>query len=82
MTVTLFAWRRPSLKLYCLVQHANEPENFGVLLKEVWGYDANDDVRMVRVHVGGLRQKIEADVKVPKLIQITNVGYRLNVDEA
>jgi len=66
--------------LYCLVQHANEAVSLPMLLKEVWGYDANDDVRMVRVHVGGLRQKIEEDSKNPTLIQtVTNVGYRLTI---
>jgi two-component system, OmpR family, response regulator RpaA len=64
--------------LYCLVQHVNEAVSLQTLLKEVWDYDANEDVRMVRVHVGGLRQKIEANPKAPSLIQtVTNVGYRL-----
>ena len=42
------------------------------------GYDSDEDVRMVRVHVGGLRQKIEADTKNPKYLHtVTNVGYKL-----
>jgi DNA-binding response OmpR family regulator len=69
--------------LYCLVQHANEAVSLTTLLQEVWGYEASDDVRIVRVHVGSLRQKIEADPKVPRLIQtINHVGYRLSVDVA
>jgi two-component system, OmpR family, response regulator RpaA len=68
--------------LYCLVQHVNEAVSLPTLLKEVWGYDATEDVRMVRVHVGGLRQKIEPDPKTPTLVQtVTNVGYRLCVQE-
>lgn len=69
--------------LYCLVQHANEAVSLSTLLQEVWGYDASDDVRTVRVHVGGLRQKVELDAKHPTLIQtVNNVGYRLNIEES
>jgi DNA-binding response OmpR family regulator len=69
--------------LYCLVQHANEAVSLATLLQEVWGYDASDDVRTVRVHVGGLRQKVERDAKHPTLIQtVNNVGYRLNIEES
>jgi two-component system, OmpR family, response regulator RpaA len=69
--------------LYCLVQHANEAVSLSTLLQEVWGYDASDDVRTVRVHVGGLRQKVERDAKHPTLIQtVNNVGYRLNIEES
>lgn len=64
--------------LYCLMQHINEAVSLSTLLKEVWGYDADEDVRMVRVHVGGLRQKIEIDTKLPKYLHtVTNVGYKL-----
>lgn len=44
--------------LYCLMQHLNKPVSLATLLDEVWGYGSDEDVRMVRVHVGGLRQKI------------------------
>lgn len=64
--------------LYCLMQHVNQAVNLNTLLKEVWGYDGDEDVRMVRVHMGGLRQKIEINPKIPKYVQtITNVGYKL-----
>lgn len=64
--------------LYCLMQHFNDSVSLAVLLDEVWGYDSDEDVRMVRVHVGGLRQKIEADTKHPKYLHtVTNVGYKL-----
>jgi two-component system, OmpR family, alkaline phosphatase synthesis response regulator PhoP len=66
--------------LYCLMQHVGEAVPLATLLKEVWGYDADEDVRMLRVHVGGLRQKIEANHKKPAYLQtVTNVGYRLIV---
>ena len=64
--------------LYCLMQHFNNPVTLATLLDEVWGYDSNEDVRMLRVHVGGLRNKIEPDTKQPKYLHtVTNVGYKL-----
>lgn len=64
--------------LYCLMQHINTPVTLATLLDEVWGYDSNEDVRMVRVHVGGLRQKIELNTRNPKYLHtVVNVGYKL-----
>ena len=64
--------------LYCLMQHFNTPVTLATLLDEVWGYDSDEDVRMLRVHVGGLRNKIEPDTKHPKYLHtVTNVGYKL-----
>ncbi len=64
--------------LYCLMQHFNNAVALATLLDEVWGYDSDEDVRMLRVHVGGLRQKIEADTKHPRYLHtVTNVGYKL-----
>ena len=64
--------------LYCLMQHFNNPVTLATLLDEVWGYSSDEDVRMLRVHVGGLRNKIEPDTKNPKYLHtVTNVGYKL-----
>ena len=64
--------------LYCMMQHINTPVTLATLLNEVWGYDSDEDVRMVRVHVGGLRQKIELNTREPKYLHtVVNVGYRL-----
>jgi len=65
--------------LFCLMQHEGEPVRLATLLKDVWGYEADDDVRMLRVHMGGLRQKLEPNPKQPSYLEtITNIGYRLN----
>jgi two-component system, OmpR family, response regulator RpaA len=65
--------------LYCLMQHVGKAVTLATLLQEVWGYEADEDVRMLRVHMGGLRQKLEPDPKRPSYLQtVTNVGYRLN----
>lgn len=67
--------------LYCLMQHVGEAVSLRTILQEVWGYDADEDVRMLRVHIGGLRQKIEDNHKSPQYLQtVTNVGYRLIVN--
>lgn len=64
--------------LYCLMQHFNTAVTLATLLEEVWGYDSNEDVRMLRVHVGGLRNKIEENSRAPKYLHtVTNVGYKL-----
>lgn len=64
--------------LYCLMQHFNNPVTLATLLDEVWGYDSSEDVRMLRVHVGGLRNKIETNPKNPIYLHtVTNVGYKL-----
>lgn len=64
--------------LYCLMQHSNNAVSLATILNEVWGYDSDEDVRMLRVHVGGLRHKIEQDTKNPRYLHtVTNVGYKL-----
>lgn len=64
--------------LYSLIQHFNHAVTLATLLDEVWGYDSNEDVRMLRVHVGGLRNKIEPEPKKPRYLHtVTNVGYKL-----
>lgn len=64
--------------LYCMMQHINTPVSLATLLDEVWGYGSDEDVRMVRVHVGGLRQKIEQNTRTPKYLHtVVNVGYKL-----
>ncbi len=64
--------------LYCLLQHFDNAVSLATLLNEVWGYNSDEDVRMLRVHVGGLRQKIEENPKNPVYLHtVTNVGYKL-----
>jgi two-component system KDP operon response regulator KdpE len=50
------------------------------LLREVWGPADIDQTHYVRVYVGQLRQKIEADPAQPRYILTEPaVGYRLRV---
>ena len=47
------------------------------LLKAVWGPAHADDTHYVRVYMGGLRKKIEADPSMPRhLLTETGIGYR------
>lgn len=49
------------------------------LLQAVWDYDIAGDTRIVDVHVGRLREKIEEDKRNPTYIQtIHGFGYKLN----
>ncbi len=47
------------------------------LLQEVWGYEHTPSTRTVDVHVAWLRQKLEANPKVPQLIlTVHGLGYK------
>ncbi len=47
------------------------------LLREVWGPSHVDDTHYLRVHMGHLRQKLEADPARPRyLLTDTGLGYR------
>jgi two-component system KDP operon response regulator KdpE len=48
------------------------------LLREIWGPNAVEETHYLRVHMGALRRKIEADPARPKwLLTEAGVGYRL-----
>ncbi len=47
------------------------------LLERVWGYDFYGDERVVDVHVGHVRRKLEADPANPQyLLTVRGVGYK------
>jgi two-component system KDP operon response regulator KdpE len=61
-----------------LAQNADRVITHRNLLGEVWGPEYVDDTQTLRVHVGHLRRKIEADPGRPSLIVTEpGVGYRL-----
>ena len=48
------------------------------LLREIWGPNAVEEVHYLRVHMGALRRKVEADPARPQwLLTEAGVGYRL-----
>ncbi|QPC83161.1 response regulator transcription factor [Phototrophicus methaneseepsis] len=47
------------------------------LLERVWGYDFYGEVRVVDVHIGHIRQKLEVDPTNPQFIEtVRGVGYK------
>jgi two-component system, OmpR family, response regulator len=47
------------------------------LIQQVWDYDYVGDQRVVDVHIGQIRKKIELDASQPSLIQtVRGVGYK------
>ena len=73
------ALTRTELRLLC--ELASQPGwvlSRAQLLERVWGYDYFGDTRLVDVHVGRLRTKIETDATNPELIlTVRGLGYKL-----
>jgi two-component system, OmpR family, KDP operon response regulator KdpE len=64
--------------LTTLIQHAGKVLTHRQLLKDVWGTNYVNQSHYVRVYMGQLRQKIEADPARPRLLLTEpGVGYRL-----
>jgi two-component system KDP operon response regulator KdpE len=67
--------------LLALVKHAGKVLTHRHLLLEVWGPGAVDRSHYVRVYMGQLRHKLEADPARPRYLETeTGVGYRLRLD--
>jgi two-component system KDP operon response regulator KdpE len=64
--------------LAALAKHAGKVLTHRQLLKDVWGPGYVDRSHYLRVHMAGLRHKIEADPARPRfLLTEAGVGYRL-----
>jgi two-component system KDP operon response regulator KdpE len=64
--------------LAALVKHAGRVLTHRQLLKDVWGPGYVDRSHYLRVHMAGLRHKLEADPARPRfLLTEAGVGYRL-----
>jgi DNA-binding response OmpR family regulator len=65
--------------LYCLAKHPKRAWSREQLLQEVWGHEFLGEMRLVDVHVGQLRKKIEPNPNQPTFIKtIRSVGYKFN----
>jgi len=73
---------RKEFDLLCaLAQHAGQVVTHKQLLAAGWG-GAQSDTQFVRVYIGQLRQKLEADPSLPKLISTeSGIGYRLIAED-
>lgn len=66
-----------SLLLF-FIQHAGKVLTHGQLLREIWGSNEEQKTGPLRVYMGYLRDKLEADPAKPRLfITEPGVGYRL-----
>jgi two-component system KDP operon response regulator KdpE len=67
--------------LTTLIKYAGKVVTHRQLLKEVWGPNNVDATHYLRVYMGHLRHKVEADSARPKiLLTEPGVGYRLACD--
>ncbi|GFE72185.1 response regulator transcription factor [Chroococcus sp. FPU101] len=63
--------------LHCLAQEPGRVWSRAELIQKVWDYNYLGDHRVVDVHIGQIRKKIESDVEHPSIIQtIRGVGYK------
>jgi len=63
--------------LHALARHRGRVLSREQLIEQVWGYDYYGDERVVDVHIGRLRKKVEDDPANPTLIvTVRGAGYR------
>jgi two-component system response regulator RpaA len=66
--------------LHCLLQRHGQTVSPSEILKEVWGYEPDDDIETIRVHIRHLRTKLEPDPRHPKYIKtVYGAGYCLEL---
>lgn len=64
-----------------LVRNAGKVVTHKQILREVWGPEYMDETHYLRVYFAQLRQKIEDDSSIPRLILTEpGVGYRLTIE--
>jgi len=69
--------------LTTLIENADRVLTHRFLREEVWGPYRSGGVHHLRVHMGNLRRKIEADPARPRLLHTEQgVGYRLSTEES
>jgi two-component system KDP operon response regulator KdpE len=68
--------------LATLVKHAGRVITHRQLLREVWGPNSSDQTQYLRVYMGQLRHKLEANPSRPQFLTTEpGVGYRLKTPE-
>ena len=68
-------------ELLCfMAQNPNIVFSKETLFEKIWGYDYVSDAATVSVHINRIREKIENDLRNPKIIEtIWGAGYRFNL---
>ena len=65
---------------YILFQNHGNMVSSKKLLKDIWGYEPDDDIETIRVHIRHLRSKINKIADGKKYIEtIYGGGYKLNI---
>jgi DNA-binding response OmpR family regulator len=68
--------------LHFLASHPGRVLRRSELIQQVWEYDYVGDQRVVDVHIGQIRKKIELDSSQPSLIQtVRGVGYKFEAPQ-
>ena len=66
--------------LHCLLQRHGQTVAPALILKDVWGYDPDDDIETIRVHIRHLRTKLEPNPRKPTYIKtVYGAGYCLEL---
>ncbi|MEB3173895.1 MAG: response regulator transcription factor [Cyanobacteriota bacterium] len=66
--------------LHCLLQRHGQTVSPSEILKEVWGYEPDDDIETIRVHIRHLRTKLEPEPRRPRYIKtVYGAGYCLDL---
>ncbi|MBE9006594.1 response regulator transcription factor [Fortiea sp. LEGE XX443] len=69
--------------LHFLASHPGQAWSRPQLIKKIWGCDYVGDGRVVDVHIGQLRKKLEVDHNVPEFIKtVRGFGYKFELPEA
>ncbi|BAY61521.1 two component transcriptional regulator, winged helix family protein [Calothrix brevissima NIES-22] len=68
--------------LHFLASHPGQAWSRTQLIQKIWGCDYVGDGRVVDVHIGQLRKKLEADTTVPEYIKtVRGYGYKFEPPE-
>lgn len=68
--------------LYFLANNPGRVLKREELIKQVWDYEYTGEQRIVDVHIGQIRRKIELDVTQPAMIQtVRGVGYKFIIPD-
>ncbi|MBD2435720.1 response regulator transcription factor [Nostoc sp. FACHB-110] len=69
--------------LHFLASHPGQAWSRPQLIQKIWGCDHPGDGRVVDVHIGQLRKKLEVDTSVPEFIKtVRGYGYKFESPEA
>ncbi|WP_008309809.1 response regulator transcription factor [Leptolyngbya sp. PCC 6406] len=69
--------------LHFLASHPGRVWRRAELIQKVWDYEYVGDQRVVDVHIGQIRKKIELDIAQPAMIQtVRGVGYKFEPPQA